>query len=43
MAKKRYLIGVWLQKHVAENFTIDKMIDRLENYFFEQINASDRK
>ena len=35
--------GMVAKKHVAENFTIDKMIDRLENYFFEQINASDRK
>ena len=32
-----------LAKHVAENFTIEKMLDKLENYFYQRINASSRK
>ena len=34
--------GVAAKKHVADNFTLDTMIDRLESYFYEQYGQSHR-
>ena len=35
--------GALAKRHVAENFTVESMLDKLENYFYQRINASSRK
>ena len=35
--------GALAKRHVAENFTVESMLDKLENYFYKRINASTRK
>ena len=35
--------GPIAKKHVAENFTVESMLDKLENCFYKQINAFNRK
>lgn len=35
--------GALAKRHVAENFTVESMLDKLENYFYQCINASSRK